>query len=100
MDPHWIGGSAIGHLFEPLLALFLPEETIHTVGETITVAIAFALVTMLHIVLGELAKSIAFAASRTGCCVPSRARRLPSSGCSPGHPRHERRRQLVAFAGL
>jgi CBS domain containing-hemolysin-like protein len=56
----WIGEPAVGHLFEPLLALFLPAETLHTLGETITVVIAFALVTMLHIVLGELApKSIA-----------------------------------------
>jgi putative hemolysin len=56
----WIGEPAIGHLFEPLLALFLPEETLHTVGATITIAIAFSLVTTLHIVLGELApKSIA-----------------------------------------
>ncbi|NWF68025.1 MAG: HlyC/CorC family transporter [Chloroflexi bacterium] len=56
----WIGEPAVGHIFEGLLALFLPEEALHTVGQTITIAISFALVTMLHIVLGELApKAIA-----------------------------------------
>jgi CBS domain containing-hemolysin-like protein len=56
----WIGEPAVAHLFEPLFHLFLPEEAIATVGHTISIVIAFALVTMLHIVLGELApKSIA-----------------------------------------
>jgi len=55
----WIGEPAVAHLFEPLLHL-LPEEAAVTVGHTITIAIAFALVTLLHIVLGELTpKSIA-----------------------------------------
>ncbi len=56
----WIGEPSIAHLFEPIFDRFLPEETALTVGHTIAVVIAFALVTMLHIVLGELApKSIA-----------------------------------------
>jgi putative hemolysin len=56
----WIGEPAIAHLFEPLLRAVLPAESVETVGHTITVAVAFALVTMLHIVFGELApKSIA-----------------------------------------
>lgn len=56
----WIGEPAIAHLFEPLFDLLLPEELAVTVGRTISIAIAFALVTTLHIVLGELApKSIA-----------------------------------------
>lgn len=56
----WIGEPAVAHLFEPVLDLLLPEETLDRVGHTITIAIGFALVTMLHIVLGELApKSIA-----------------------------------------
>lgn len=56
----WIGEPAVAHLFEPLFERFLPEEVALTLGHTIAVVIAFSLVTMLHIVLGELApKSIA-----------------------------------------
>ena len=56
----WIGEPAIAHLFEPLFERFLPHDLIETAGTTISVAISFALVTMLHIVLGELVpKSIA-----------------------------------------
>lgn len=56
----WIGEPAVAHLFEPLLELILPEHVLATFGKTIMVAIGFSIVTMLHIVLGELApKSIA-----------------------------------------
>ncbi|MFN8561823.1 MAG: hemolysin family protein [Anaerolineae bacterium] len=56
----WIGEPAVAHLFEPLFERFLPEDVAITVGHTVAVVIAFSLVTMLHIVLGELApKSIA-----------------------------------------
>ncbi len=56
----WIGEPAVAGLFEPLLERFLPEGAAMTVGHTISVVIAFSLVTMLHIVVGELApKSIA-----------------------------------------
>ena len=56
----WIGEPAIAHLFEPLFERFLPEDVAITVGRSVSVVIAFSLVTMLHIVLGELApKSIA-----------------------------------------
>jgi putative hemolysin len=55
----WIGEPAIAHIFDPLLHL-LPTEWASTVGHSLAVAIAFALVTALHIILGELApKSIA-----------------------------------------
>jgi CBS domain containing-hemolysin-like protein len=56
----WIGEPAIAHLFEPIFERFLTEDAALTVGRTISVAISFAIVTTLHIVLGELApKSIA-----------------------------------------
>src|SRR5215216_1601150 len=56
----WLGEPAVAHLFEPLFERFLPENVAITLGHTISVVIAFSLVTMLHIVLGELApKSIA-----------------------------------------
>ena len=52
----WIGEPAIGHLLERLF----PEDLAHSVGQSISVAVAFSLVTLLHIVLGELVpKSIA-----------------------------------------
>lgn len=53
----WIGEPAIARLLEPtLLELGLPETVIHT----ISFAVAFATITALHIVLGELApKSLA-----------------------------------------
>ncbi len=56
----WIGEPAISHLFEPIFDALLPEDLALTVGRTISVALSFAIVTTLHIVLGELApKSIA-----------------------------------------
>jgi CBS domain containing-hemolysin-like protein len=56
----WIGEPAVAHLFEPLFERFLPEETAVTLGHTAAIVISFSIVTMLHIVLGELApKSIA-----------------------------------------
>ncbi|CUH96847.1 UPF0053 protein [Propionispora sp. 2/2-37] len=53
----WIGEPAIARLIEPaLLNIGLPEAVIHTVA----FAIAFSIITALHIVLGELApKSLA-----------------------------------------
>ncbi len=56
----WIGEPAIAHLFEPVLHAFFPEEAVSTVSHTVSVALAFAIVTLLHIVIGELVpKSIA-----------------------------------------
>jgi len=56
----WIGEPAVAHIFEPIFDVLLPEELALTVGRTISVIISFAIVTTLHIVLGELApKSIA-----------------------------------------
>ena len=56
----WIGEPAIARLFDPLLEAFLSEHTVETIGHTLGIVVAFAIVTLLHIVLGELApKSIA-----------------------------------------
>jgi len=69
----WIGEPAIAHLFEPLLQALLPEEIVETVGRTISVVIAFALVTMFHIIFGELApKSIALQRPESTAIVISR----------------------------
>jgi CBS domain containing-hemolysin-like protein len=55
----WIGEPALASLIEPLFAS-LPAGIAETTTHTIAVAIAFAIVTALHIVLGELApKTIA-----------------------------------------
>lgn len=52
----WIGEPAIADLIKPFLGSFLPESAIHIVA----FAIAFSILTFLHIVLGELApKSLA-----------------------------------------
>jgi len=56
----WVGEPAVAHVFEPLLHALLPGEAVRTVSHTISVVIAFSIVTILHIVLGELVpKSIA-----------------------------------------
>ena len=55
----WIGEPALAHLIEPLLS-GLPDSLATTGSHAIAVAIAFAIITALHIVLGELTpKSLA-----------------------------------------
>ena len=55
----WIGEPALARLIIPLLD-FLPEEWIGTAAHSIAVTFAFAVITFLHVVIGELApKSIA-----------------------------------------
>jgi CBS domain containing-hemolysin-like protein len=55
----WIGEPAVAALIQPLLA-FLPTSLADATAHSVSVALAFALVTSLHIVLGELApKTIA-----------------------------------------
>jgi CBS domain containing-hemolysin-like protein len=50
----WIGEPALASIIEPLFAR-LPAAMAETTTHTVAVAIAFAIVTALHIVLGELA---------------------------------------------
>lgn len=50
----WIGEPALASIFEPALG-FLPGMMAQATAHTIAVAIAFAIITALHIVLGELA---------------------------------------------
>jgi CBS domain containing-hemolysin-like protein len=55
----WIGEPALAHILEPVLALF-PMENRVVVSHTLSAGIAFAIITFLHVVVGELApKSIA-----------------------------------------
>ena len=55
----WIGEPAFAHLLEPLLEpLGVPEESVHVIA----FALAFGMITFLHVVFGELApKSVAIA---------------------------------------
>lgn len=56
----WVGEPAVGHLIEPLLEHIFPPESAATVVAAVSFAIGFSLVTLLHIVMGELVpKSIA-----------------------------------------
>lgn len=56
----WLGEPAFAHLLEPVIARVVPEEAVATVGHSAAVAVAFAIITFLHIIVGELApKSLA-----------------------------------------
>lgn len=55
----WIGEPALSHLIYPIVVLF-PTSIQSSVSHSISAGIAFALITFLHVVIGELApKSIA-----------------------------------------
>ena len=61
----WIGEPALASIVEPSLAI-LPDLLAATTAHTIAVAISFAIITALHIVLGELApKTIALERSES-----------------------------------
>lgn len=56
----WIGEPSLAHLIEPVLGLVLPGGEVGPLSNTVAIAIAFILITSLHIVMGELApKTIA-----------------------------------------
>ena len=50
-----VGESTLAHLFEPILLNFLPQSASSLVAHSIAVAIALAVITYLHLVLGEYA---------------------------------------------
>ncbi|MBX5493236.1 MAG: HlyC/CorC family transporter [Chloroflexi bacterium] len=71
----WVGEPALAHLIEPWLARlpFLPAESREVAAHTTAVAIAFATITALHIVLGELApKSLALRRSEATALLVAR----------------------------
>jgi CBS domain containing-hemolysin-like protein len=56
----WVGEPAFVRILEPLVARIVPAQAAQTVTHTVSLAIAFSIITFLHIVLGELApKSLA-----------------------------------------
>lgn len=55
----WIGEPALAHFLQPIIRLF-PTEIEDTVSHSVAAGFAFAIITFLHVVIGELApKSIA-----------------------------------------
>jgi CBS domain containing-hemolysin-like protein len=56
----WLGEPAFAHLIEPVVSRLVPAGAAPTLAHTLAVATAFAVITFLHIVVGELApKSLA-----------------------------------------
>lgn len=56
----WLGEPAFAALLEPVLVGLVPEGSSTTLAHTVSVVIAFSIITFLHIVIGELApKSLA-----------------------------------------
>jgi CBS domain containing-hemolysin-like protein len=55
----WLGEPALAHLIEPAIS-FLPERWVGVAAHSISAALAFSVITFLHVVVGELMpKSIA-----------------------------------------
>jgi CBS domain containing-hemolysin-like protein len=51
----WLGEPAFAHLLEPVLTQVVPPAAGEALAHSLAVAIAFAIITFLHIVVGELA---------------------------------------------
>jgi putative hemolysin len=70
----WVGEPAVAHLLDPLLAaLPLEGEGYAVATHSLSVAIAFSVITALHIVLGELApKTIALQRAETTALLVAR----------------------------
>ena len=49
----WVGEPTVARLVEPPLARVLPEEIVFLTSQSIGIFIAFAFITLLHVVLGE-----------------------------------------------
>ncbi len=50
----WLGEPALSRIVEPLLAGVLPNTWVGPMAHTVAVAIAFGLITFMHVVFGEL----------------------------------------------
>ena len=79
----WIGEPALAAMVQPTIG-FLPVGIAVTTAHTIAVAIAFAIVTALHIVLGELApKTIALDKAEATALIVVRPTELFMQACWP-----------------
>src|SRR5712692_2470576 len=72
----WIGEPAFARLIQPVVALFIPQAEVQPITHTLAIVLAFAFITFLHIVIGELgAKSLALQnteATALACAWPIR----------------------------
>jgi CBS domain containing-hemolysin-like protein len=50
----WVGEPALSRLVEPPLRAVLPDPWAETLAHTVAVAVAFSLITFMHVVFGEL----------------------------------------------
>ena len=84
----WIGEPALASMIQPLFQ-WLPATIAETTAHSIAVAIAFAIVTSLHIVLGELVpKTIALEKSeRTALLLPDQSS-VANDADALGHDAH------------
>ncbi len=68
----WLGEPALAHQIEPMVALF-PKQWVSVASHSISAAIAFAAITFLHVVVGELMpKSIALQRPETTALLVAR----------------------------
>ena len=68
----WLGEPALAHQIEPVVAL-LPKQWVSVASHSISAAIAFAVITFLHVVVGELMpKSIALQRPETTALLVAR----------------------------
>ena len=68
----WLGEPALAHQIEPVVALF-PKQWVSVASHSISAAIAFAAITFLHVVVGELMpKSIALQRPETTALLVAR----------------------------
>ena len=70
----WVGEPALAHLIDPLITLVpIPTQWVNVTSHGISAAIAFAFITFLHVVIGELApKSIALQRSEQTAMIVAR----------------------------
>ena len=62
----WIGEQTLAAMFTPLFQVILPGAASEVAAHSVAVAVAFAMITFLHIVLGELApKTLALERAET-----------------------------------
>ena len=68
----WLGEPALAHFIDPLVA-WLPEAWVGVASHSISAGLAFAVITFLHVVIGELMpKSIALQRPETTALVVAR----------------------------
>lgn len=82
----WAGEPALSHLIEPVIEFLpLPASWADTTSHTISAAISFAIITFLHVVVGELApKSIALQRPEATSLIVARPTMMAETLFRPG----------------